>query len=206
MRKAIKACVVFVLFLSLTVLFPLPAMSEPIVAKYDQISGEPGPEPRSYTRIFKDEYGTPFFEYKLEYIGKQPIGAFTKPYDWRNRNTDFYNSTRKNLTDKPIRFIRLKMYSKSASPMRHVRELPSGKHVVEYEPVGSYIDFAQKPLPKGNIFSPYEERKEKNSYYSYRSSASKNIHADNVKYYEYTVEYNSKEYMFTYYRVFRVNP
>jgi hypothetical protein len=52
---------------------------------------------------------SPLIEVEVEYIGKSPLLPTNSPlpsYDWKSKNTDFYNIKIKNLTNSPIRLLK----------------------------------------------------------------------------------------------------
>lgn len=68
--------------------------------------------------IFSDRNGSlsrwsvdnsPLIEVKVEYVGKSPAlptNSSLPSYDWKSKNTDFYNIKIKNLTNSPIRLLK----------------------------------------------------------------------------------------------------
>lgn len=205
--KVIPTVIACLLALSLTLSLPLSTMAQPIAAHYDDINTSAGPEPRDYTRIFTDENGDPIFKVSYAYVGKEPVGEFERFHGWYTINTDFYNVTQKNLTGQPIELIRSKSYSKNGKgTYTQYGRLPSGEVVEEEFSIPAFRDFKKQPSRRGNIFTPYEERKIANVFYYFRSSKKHNIPMDNVQYVETTVKYSGKEYILKTYKVFRVKP
>ena len=152
-------------------------------------------EERSYTKIVTDDRGKPILKITCTYIGKKPIGPFNFSWDWRRRNTDFYNVIRENLTDKPIAFVRYKSYSKYPGKTAARLEPDSNQaKVVQSDIV--IRDYSKHPMQGGNVLKPLEKRARENLFYSSTKSY-------NVRYYEMTIRYNGKEYSYIEYDVFK---
>ena len=57
-------------------------------------------------------------------------------------------------------------------------------------------DYRKEPMHDGNILEPYGRQVRKNLFYSSKKS-------HNIRYYEMTIKYNGKEYVYIEYDVFR---
>jgi hypothetical protein len=90
-------------------------------------------EKRDYERIVYGENGSPILKIVCKYVGKKPVANFKTDIDWETINTDFYNLSFINLTNKRIEFISSKSYQSLPEKIVEERNVLSKKSPVLIE-------------------------------------------------------------------------
>lgn len=60
---------------------------------------------KSYTMVIKDKYGRPFWKFRVEYIGKRPMGKYKSVDAWKRENWDFFNIYEWRMFNAPVEMI-----------------------------------------------------------------------------------------------------
>ena len=60
---------------------------------------------KSYTMVVRDKDGDPIIKWRVDYIGKSPIGEYSNVHDWKMKDTDFFNLFSWAYNDSPIYLI-----------------------------------------------------------------------------------------------------
>ena len=109
---------------------------------------------RNYERIVYGNKGNPILKIVCEYFGKKPVKGFETGIRWETIDTDFYNLSFINLTDKRIEFISSKFYQSFSREVANERNLPVKQSSILIE----NKDYRKEHDPK---FDPLEYREER---------------------------------------------
>ena len=163
--------------------------------KKKAVKAEPITVDRSFGQVVKDDQGVPILRVTVEYLGQEPKGEFLYKINWQKNEFDFYNWTFENLTDSPITFIKQKRYSKYPKEWGlYMRDSKTGETSFKKVPDVFYKDFRENPLWEDNVLKPHSTFVKRNTFIGAGET-------ENIRYYQFFVEYKGKEYDFTIYKV-----
>ncbi|MEJ2104925.1 MAG: hypothetical protein P8X47_10155 [Ignavibacteriaceae bacterium] len=111
-------------------------------------------ERRNYERIVYGNKGNPILKIVCKYVGKKPVKGFKTDIRWKIIDTDFYNLSFINLTDKKIEFISSEFYQSLPKEIALERNLLAKRSVILIE----HKDYRKEHDPK---FDPLEYREER---------------------------------------------
>ena len=155
---------------------------------------------RNIKLVVEDNQGVPILRVTCEYLGKQPKGDLAYKIDWQKGYFDFHNWIFENLTDSPITFVKQKRYSQHPREWSHyVRDNKTGKTTMKKVPDLIYKDFKQNPLWEDNILKPGTTFVKRNTFIGCGTK-------ENMRYYEFFIEYKNGNYNFTIYKIQSVCP
>ena len=109
---------------------------------------------RNYETMVHGSKGNPILKIICNYSGKKPLKGFKIDIPWETIDTDFYNLSLINLTDKRIEFVSSKFYQSFAGEITEDKNLLAKQSFILVE----YKDYRQKHDPK---FDPLEYREER---------------------------------------------
>lgn len=109
---------------------------------------------RNYETIVYGNKGNPILKIICKYVGKKPVKGFKTDIRWEIIDTDFYNLSFINLTDKRIEFISSKFYQSFCRETAEKRNLLAKRPFVLIE----HKDYRKEHDPK---FDPLECREER---------------------------------------------
>jgi len=142
-------------------------------------------EQRNYTKIVKNDKGDEILKLEIKYIGKEPVFPYLSKHRWQGIDTDFYNLTYANLSDKPIEFIKRKGRSKFKVPyFESGRYLPNDKENIVRGKDSDTRDLHKEPEPFGTTLAPKQSFLLKNVFYHYNTY--------NVRYLKTTIKHDGK--------------
>lgn len=149
---------------------------------------------REYVKTLKDAYGNPILELGVKYIGKKPIGEFKYSHDWKNKDTDFYNVTWKNLSDQNIELLYCEhKWDVPIEDSRQEKKDKEGKYVKVTQPLKENL----KKEWRDNVLEAKEEWRWDNDYvYNIKNKY-------NIAHTFYTLRHAGKEYKIDYSQVYR---
>lgn len=109
---------------------------------------------RNYESIVYGNKGNPILKIVCKYVGKKPVKGFKTDIRWEIIDTDFYNLSFINLTDKKIEFISSKFYQSFPKKMAIEKNLPAKRSAILID----HKDYRKEHDPK---FDPLEYREER---------------------------------------------
>jgi hypothetical protein len=142
---------------------------------------------RGFVRVVHDDGGTPILKIVCKYIGKKPVKGFQAGTSGNTADSNLYNLSFKNLTDKRIEFISRKVYQSFPGETKNAGNSPAKKSSILIES----SDYRKVYDPRFDHLEYREERTLIN--WPVQTS---NLHPDAITSMIFRIRYMEREYRF----------